>query len=70
MASDDLLRQLKKIAQDEEISFAQVIREGLELRVKQANEPPRFIASVASAGSSGPTARESSDRQFEPPPWR
>lgn len=52
MADDALLDQLRGIAEEEGVSLAQVIREGLEWRVQTRRRPPSFVAKIAAERSS------------------
>ncbi len=47
MADDRLLDQLRAIALDEQVSLAEVIREGLEWRVRTRRRVPSFIGATA-----------------------
>ncbi len=48
MADDELLQQLRAIAKDEGISLGEVVRQGLEWRVKTRRRVPSFIGAVSS----------------------
>jgi Ribbon-helix-helix protein, copG family len=48
MADDALLDQLREIAKDEGLSLGEVIRQGLEWRVKTRRRVPSFIGAIAS----------------------
>jgi Ribbon-helix-helix protein, copG family len=50
MAEEDLLEQLRQIARDEGISLGEVIRQGLEWRIRTRRRVPSFIGAVASEG--------------------
>ena len=50
MADDLLLDQLRAIARNDGVSLGEVIRQGLELRVKMTRRPPSFIGAVTSPG--------------------
>lgn len=50
MAEDELLEQLRAIAHAEGISLAEVIRQGLEWRVKTRRRVPSFIGKLESRG--------------------
>ena len=52
MADDALLDQLREIAEEEGVSLAQVIREGLEWRAQTRQRPPSFLVKVAAERSS------------------
>jgi hypothetical protein len=70
VAPDDLLDRLQAIARQENISLAEVIRQGLELRAQQAMRRPRFVGSGRSSHPPFDTARRAGEMQPEPPPWR
>jgi hypothetical protein len=48
MADGELLDQLRAIAKEEQISLGEVIRQGLEWRVKTRRRVPSFIGAVGS----------------------
>jgi len=50
MAENELLEQLRAIARDEGLSLGEVIRQGLEWRVKTRRRVPSFIGKLASKG--------------------
>jgi len=50
VADDELLDQLRAIAKTEGVSLGQVIRQGLEWRVKTRRRVTSFIGSVTSPG--------------------
>ena len=69
MADEILLEQLRRIAREERISLAEVIRQGMELRVRRQPVPLSFIASGAGERA-GTTGRDAGEIAFEPEPWR
>ncbi len=56
MADGELLEQLRSIAKDEGISLCEVIRQGLEWRVKTRRRVPSFIGAVAFGEGTGDAA--------------
>jgi len=60
MADDALLDQLRAIAKEEGISLGEVIRQGLEWRVRTRRRVPSFIG-MASSGSGPSNAAERHD---------
>lgn len=70
MAPDELLDRLQAIARQENVSLAEVIRQGLELRAQQAMRRPRFVASGRSDEPPFDTARRAGEMQPEPTSWR
>jgi predicted transcriptional regulator len=70
MAPDELLDRLQAIARRENISLAEVIRQGLELRAQQAMRRPGFVASGRSVEPPFDAARRAGEMQPEPPSWR
>lgn len=56
MADDELLDGLRAIAKQEGVSLAEVIREGLEWRVRTRRRVPSFIGAVARDSGPGDTA--------------
>jgi hypothetical protein len=70
MADEELLEAARRVADREQISLAEVIRQGIELRVRQRTRPPRFIGAFASGNPGHTAARDSADAPFEPASWR
>lgn len=70
MADEDLLKQLAVVARREHVSLAEVIRQGLELRVRQARPRPRSIGAASVETVPRDLARQSSEMNFEPLSWR
>lgn len=70
MADEDLLADARRVAAREGISLAEVIRQGIELRVRRRSHPPSFIGAFASGTKGHTTARDSADAPFEPLSWR
>ena len=70
MADEELLRQLRAIAHREQVSLAEVIRQGLELRAKQSTRRLRFINAGASTEEPDDMGRRAGEIEFEPPSWR
>ena len=48
MADDDLLDELREIAEEEGVSLGEVIRQGLEWRAKTRRRVPSFIGKLVS----------------------
>ena len=57
MAPDELLDQLRAIAKEEGVSLGEVIRLGLEWRVRTRRRIPSFIGAVASDGHGDTSTR-------------
>jgi hypothetical protein len=70
MADPDLLEEARRVAAREGISLAELIRQGIVLRVRCRSRPPSFIGAFASGSKGHTTARDSSDAPFEPRSWR
>lgn len=70
MAEDELLNRLREIARREGCSLGTVIREGLELRVRQRPRRPSFIGAFASDDGPRDLAERSADLPYEPLSWR
>jgi len=70
MADEDLLARARMVARREGISLAEVIRQGIELRVAQPRRRPSFIGAVASDDGPHDTAERSADIPYEPLSWR
>jgi hypothetical protein len=70
MADEELLERLRLIANREGISLAEVIRQGLEMRVDQASRVPSFVGAGASTEPPFDTARRAGEIEYEPGPWR
>lgn len=70
MADESTLRRLKEVAARQGVSLGQVIREALELRLRQRPERPRFIASGESKKPGTDTARRAGQLRFQPRSWR
>jgi hypothetical protein len=70
MADERLLDAARRVAAREEISLAEVIRQGIELRVREPVQRPRFIGAFASGEPGHTTGRDSGDAPFEPASWR
>ena len=51
MADDELLDELRRIAKAEGVSLGEVIRQGLEWRVRTRRRVPSFIGAFASGHS-------------------
>ncbi|MGH2746510.1 MAG: ribbon-helix-helix domain-containing protein [Actinomycetota bacterium] len=68
MVDEKLLERARAVARREGVPLAEVIRQGLELRVR--HKPKRL--SLVGIGASGhrDTARRSGDMSFEPRSWR
>jgi hypothetical protein len=70
MADAELLEQLRAVARRDHLSLAEVIRQGMELRVKQQPRRFRFIGAGASTEPPYNVSELASDLQFEPRSWR
>lgn len=70
VAPEELLDRLQGIADQESVSLAQVIRQGLELRVEQANRPLSFIGVGQSVDEPFDMARQSGELEYSPISWR
>ena len=70
MADDELLERLRAVARREQLSLAEVIRQGLEWRAAQADRPLRFIGAGAAQESPYDTARQAGEIVFDPTSWR
>ena len=70
MAPEELLDQLRAIADDEGISLGEAIRQGLELRAAQHCRRPRFIASGRSTERPHDAGRRAGDLEYLPRSWR
>jgi hypothetical protein len=70
VAPEDLLERLRAIADEEGVSLAEVVREGLEWRAAQAGRRPKFIASGRSTEPPYDTARRAGDLEYSPRSWR
>ncbi len=69
MADDALLDRARAVAKREGISLAEVIRQGIALRVQLKRRPLSFIGAIESDGD-GNTAAWSADAPYEPFSWR
>ena len=70
MAPQELLDRLQSIAQREQVSLAEVIRQGLEWRVAQAEQPPQFIGAGTSTEPPYTTGRRAGEIAYTPRSWR
>lgn len=70
MADERILERLRLIAHREEVSLAEVIRQGLRLRVDTASPRLHFLAVGRSWPGTGPSARDSADAVPQARPWR
>ena len=70
MAPEELLERLQVIARQENLSLAEVIRQGLEKRASQPRRRPRFIGAGRSTDAPFDTARHAGDIDYTPEPWR
>lgn len=67
MADDDLLDELRAIARREQVSLAEVIRQGLEWRARTRRRAPSFIGAFASGEGPHDTAARAEEILY---PWR
>jgi len=70
MADDVLLDRLRRIAADEGLSLAEVIREGMELRAQRSRPAVSFVGTGRSGRKGHRTAELSSEVRFVPKSWR
>jgi len=70
MADEDLLDRLQRIAQQEGVSLAEVIREGLELRARQRRRLPRSFGVGAASEPPYDMARRAGELDFTAESWR
>jgi hypothetical protein len=70
MADEKLLERLHEAARREGVSFAEVVRQGLEWRAGRRAAPLKFIGAGASKGEPRDTARRAGELRFEPRSWR
>jgi hypothetical protein len=70
MADEEMLERLRAVARWDHLSLAEVIRQGMELRVQQAPRRFRFIGAGSSSEPPYNMSELASDLQFEPRSWR
>ena len=70
MAPEGLLERLQAIANQEQVSLAEIIREGLELRVNLQARQPRFVGSGRSKEPPYDIGRQTGDISYELRSWR
>lgn len=70
MADERLLEAARRTARREGVSLAEVIRQGIELRVRQGSGRREFIGAFASGKPGHTAARDSASGPFEPVSWR
>jgi hypothetical protein len=70
MADEKLLDAARRTAEREGVSLAEVIRQGIELRVRQGSGRRGFIGAFASGKKGHTAARDSANTSFEPISWR
>ena len=70
MAEDELVDRLVRIARREGVSFAEIVRQGLEMRARQERPRPASIGIADVEGIPDNLAEAASDMAFEPPAWR
>ncbi|MDQ2742787.1 MAG: hypothetical protein M3Z66_10910 [Chloroflexota bacterium] len=70
VASEELLTRLRNIADQERVSLAEIIRQGMEWRAEQPNRKLCFVGSGHSIDPPFDIARQAGDLDFEPPSWR
>ena len=70
VADEQLLERLRTIARREQISLAEVIRQGLELRASQPAGRLHFIGVGESTGERRDTGRRAGELSYEPRSWR
>ena len=61
MADDRLLNELRAIAIDENVSLAEVIRQGLEWRVQTRRRVPSFVGKIATGEPGHETANRAEE---------
>lgn len=69
VADERIMEQLREIARKERLSLAQVIRQALELRVKQQRPRPSFIGRGASTEPPFDTSERAADIIYQPRSW-
>lgn len=70
VAPEELLDRLRLIAQEEDTSLAQVIREALEWRVSRPDRTFHFTGAGQSSESPHDTARQAGEMTYTPRSWR
>lgn len=70
MAPEELLDRLQTIARREQVSLAEVIRQGLEWRAAQNSRPLRFIGAGESTEPPHTTGRQAGEIIYTPRTWR
>jgi hypothetical protein len=70
MADDALLDRLRLIANEEGVSLAEVIREGMELRAQRSRPGVTFIGIGRSGRRGHRTAENAGELRFTPRAWR
>lgn len=65
MADGELLEELRGIARAEGISLGEVIRQGLEWRVRTRRRVPSFVGAVASGAAPHDTASRAEEAILE-----
>jgi hypothetical protein len=69
VADDGIMEQLREIARQERVPLAHVIRQALELRVKQQRPRVTFIGRAASTEPPFDTSERAGDIIFQPRSW-
>jgi hypothetical protein len=69
VAPEELLDRLRAIAREEDTSFADIVRQGLEWRASHPGKRLRFIGAGRSQEPHD-TARQAGDIDFTPRSWR
>ena len=66
--SDELLKRLRVMAEEQHTSMASLVREALEEKARSYHPRPRSLGVGASGHED--TARRSAEERAEPRPWR
>lgn len=69
VADERLMQQLREIARREHLSLAEVIRQALELRVRQQRPRLTFIGSASSTEPPFDTSERAGDILYQPRSW-
>lgn len=69
VADERVMEQLREIARRERLSLAQVIRQALELRVRQQRPRLSFIGAAASKEPPFDTSERAGDIRYVPRSW-
>lgn len=70
MADEETLERLKEAARRENLSLAELVRQGIELRLAQSPRRLSFIGSGASKEPPFDTAARAGEIDYTPDEWR